>query len=199
MRISKGEGEHADSRIATKSETHADINPSVEGKDVAPPEMILEYAHDILEKKYALYMWCETKVQTLVTLDGLLLGGVFLAVGSIGVSGVLSVSLLATTLLFLLSSLVISLWHVKPLMFSGRTKLKNLRTVIGTEAYSSNEEYTNEMMNLNIRRMIELNAEQIRGMNKNIMKDQRAITWGVRFTTISILPLVLFLASVLKL
>jgi len=166
-------------------------------EESVPLKTILDYSLDILEKKYSLYMWCETKVQTLVTLNGLLLAGVFVIVGNIGASGLLSMSLLAITLTFLFSSLVISLWHINPLMYSGRTKLKNLRTTIGTEAYSSNQEYINEMMNLNIRKMIELDAEQIRGMNRNVMRDQRAIKWGVRLTAFAVIFLVFFLASVL--
>ena len=181
----------------------ADMGTSTEvftvRKGAAPLKTILEYSRDILEKKYRLYIWCETKVNTLVTLDGLLLGGVFLAIGSIGVSGMLSVVSVTTAFMFILASLIVSLWHIKPLMFSGRTSRKNLRTVIGTEAYKSNEEYANELINLNIREMIQLDAEQIRGMNKNIMKDQKAITWGVCLTIASIPPLVIFLMSALKL
>jgi hypothetical protein len=163
----------------------------------APVDKILEYSLDILEKKYDLYMWCETKVHTLVTLNGLLLGGIFVLVSSHKVSGVISLSLLGATLLFLLSSLFLALWHVKPLMYSGRTKLKNLRTTIGTEAYSSNEEYIAEMMNLTISKMIELDAEQIRGMNRNIMMNQRAIKWGVRLTATAIFLAAAFFVSVM--
>jgi hypothetical protein len=159
-------------------------------------EEILKYSLDILEKKYDLYMWCEAKVGTLVTLDGLLFGAIFVLVSSRKVSGLLSLSLLGVTLLFLLSSLLLSTWHIKPLMYSGRTKLKNLRTTIGTEAYSSNKEYIDEMMNLTIPKMIELDAEQIRGMNRNIMRNQRAINWGVRLTAVSIFLAAAFFISV---
>jgi hypothetical protein len=156
-------------------------------------DKILAYSNGILERKYDLYMWCEAKVGTLVTLDGLLLGGLFVIIKFNEISGFVDLSLLFLILSLMLSSLVISLWHTKPLMFSGRTRSRNLRTVIGTEAYSSSQEYLDEMMTLSIEKMIALNVEQIRGMNKNIWVDQKAINLGVRLTAFSVFPLVLLI------
>ena len=194
----KNEQELEDSQIPSSLTLGGSATQPKGGANQASLYEILQYSLDILDKKYRLYMWCEAKVSTLVTLDGLILAGVFVLIRVNGVSGSLDVSFMAATLAFLLSSLLIALWHIKPLMYSGRTTLKNLRTTVGTEAYSSTKEYADEMMQLSIEKMIRLDAEQIRGMNKNIMDFQKAIRLAVILTSISIFPLALLVASAVR-
>ncbi len=93
-------------------------------------------------------------------------------------------------LALLIGSVFLSLRHVIPIMYSGRSQRTNPRTVIGTEAYRSNQAYTDEIMSLTLESMIALDADQIRGMNKNIMRNQRAIRIAVRLTMAALIPLV---------
>lgn len=160
---------------------------------VASEELIRVYTADILDKKYKLYDWCETKVQTLVTLDGLLLAGLFVILANRRLDTIWADSTAALALLLLISSLLIALWHIRPLMYSGLSQPKNPRTVVGTEAYESTDEYLGEIMKLNVHRMIQLDADQIRGMNRNIWKNQRAINWAVYAAMASIAPLAVFI------
>lgn len=145
---------------------------------------------DILDKKYRIYDWCEQKISTLVTIDGLLLGALFLAVDTSAIQGWKMFTLFGLSIALLLGSILISLWHVVPLMYSGRSHPKNPRTSYGTEAYESNEEYGRAVMALRIEDMIRLDTDQIRGMNKNIMRDQRAIRWAARLTMLALIPTV---------
>ena len=143
---------------------------------------IHSYSLDVLSKKYDLYDWCETKINTLVTVDGILLGALVLLFGGdkFALKGAINLGLATAAALLFTASLGFSLYHVDPKMWSGRiTDQKNLRTVKGTENYQSNEEYIKAMMALDLQSMIRVNCHQIRGMNANIWKNYRAIRFAV--------------------
>ena len=143
---------------------------------------IYSYSIGILEKQYGLYNWCETKVRTLVTVNGILLGAMFLRLTAedFPLTGWVNILLAVGTVAFFTISLVLCLYHLSPRMWSGRIEdRKHLRTVRGTERYSSNEEYYEALVNLKLDEMIRLNCDQIRGMNKNIWADFRAIQRAV--------------------
>ncbi len=154
---------------------------------------IYDFSIDVLGKRYDTYQWCEDKVNTLVTLNGLLIGALFVTIDKIfSKSECLNFVMASLAILFLATSLALSLYHIIPKMNSGRIT-RNIRTVIGTEQFDSNESYFDEYLKLELIDMVKLNTEQIRGMNKNIMKNQIAI----RIAAIcSIIGMVLFLVLI---
>ncbi len=92
----------------------------------------------------------------------------------------------------LAGSLAVSVYHVKPKMWSGRIpNKKNLRTVYGTEQYGSTEDYMKELGELDLTGMIKANCEQIVGMNKNIWRNQQAIQWAVFMTLLGLLVMLI--------
>lgn len=156
------------------------------------------YALDILAKKYHLYDWCEKKISTLVTIDGLLIGGLLLVIDLDALSRWKMLACFGLSLALLMGSILISLWHVIPVMYGGRSSRRNPRTVVGTETYSTNREYIDAVMSLSLEDMIRVDLDQIRGMNKNIMRNQRAIRTAVKLTMAALIPLVFLVALVIK-
>lgn len=149
---------------------------------------------DILSWKYWLFDWSEQKISTLVTIDSLLLGALFLAVDSASIEGWHMISLFCFSIVSLLISILISLWHVLPLMYSGRSDPENPRTSYGIEKYESNVTYKNTLTALSLEEMIGFDSDQIRGMNKNIFRYQRAIRWAAWMTILGLLPTVALVA-----
>jgi hypothetical protein len=164
-----------------------------------PPnlEIVLAFTQDILDKKYDLYHWCESKIASLLTLDSILLGGLFLVITTHGhFANPVDYWLIASTAAILLASLSVALVHIMPAMNSGLTSGKNPRTVIGTAKYESNASYLADLRQIDMARVIELNAEQARGMNKNIMRNQRAIKIAALLTLAAIVPLLIVVGRI---
>lgn len=174
------------------------LNPNIQRTQSEADRLVevLNFTQDVLDKKYGLYQWCEMKINTLVVLDGLLLGGVYVVIDKFGkIDGFFELAMLGLAGFFLFGSLLISLFHIKPAMNSKRTSERNIRTVIGTEAYRTLNEYSAQFADLTPRDVIQLNIEQAYGMNKNIMRSQRAIKIGVWMAVCGIIPLIGFIGS----
>lgn len=151
---------------------------------------ILAFAERIADKRYDLYHWCEQKVYTLATIDGILFAGVFLLV--IRVPDQARYVFLAAaieTMTCLIISLTLALWHVNPLMDAKVGNSTNPRTVIGVESFRTADAYHQALLRLDIHKMIRYTAFQIRGMNRNIWRDHKAIRWAVRASLLSLVGL----------
>lgn len=186
---------------ASDADTNSDADskkrePRGDPQETAPLTETQLYALDILSKKYHLYDWCEDKISTLVTIDGLLIGGLLLVINLREITGWARLASFSLSLALLMGSILISLWHVIPVMYSGRSSRRNPRTVVGTEAYSTNLEYARAVMRLSLKDMIAVDLDQIRGMNKNIMRNQRAIRIAVRLTMAALVPLAMLIGLV---
>jgi len=156
---------------------------------------ILEYSADINRHRYDLYMWCESKIYSLITVDSLLFGALFLVVGTrVHVTSVINKCDLGFTVACLAASLVISLWHIEPKMDSRVGNYDNPRSSIGI-AKKSKEEYLETLMKLDLSKMIEFNSSQIMGMNKIIMGNQRAIKFASVATIIGLFGFIVLMAQ----
>jgi hypothetical protein len=140
-------------------------------------------------------MWCESKIYSLITVDSLLFGALFLVVGTrVHVTSALNKSDFGVTVAFLATSLVISLWHIEPKMDSRVGNYDNPRSSIGI-ARKSKEEYLASLMSLDLEKMIEFNSSQIKGMNKIIMTNQRAIRLASFATIVGLLGFIALMAQ----
>lgn len=144
------------------------------------------FSGEILDKKYQLYVWCETKVYNLVTINGALLAALSVILYSnmgsnarykslLFASGFASIGLLSL-------SVLICLIHIIPKMNSGRTDGKNIRSVIGTNKFTNGAEYHDALASYDLDAMIRSNCDQIVGMNTNIWKNHMAIRRAARST-----------------
>lgn len=162
---------------------------------------LLEYTTQIIEKRYDLYHWCEQKIASLATIDGVLLASLFLLVGSIPGQGQkylvlsdqviidlrdLAILALLEALICLLISISVCLWHIIPLMDSKVGNQTNPRSVIGIERFKTAHDYHQAILQLDLDTMLRYNAYQIKGMNKNIWRDQKAIRYGVVASVLSL-------------
>lgn len=165
-------------------------------------EDIFRFGTDILQKKYELYMWCETKTYNLLTANGALLAAIFLLLNSLGDfnerPAVWFLGLLSSVLV--LASVVVSLVNIIPRMDSGATSRKNLRSVIGTNNFDHYDDYHDALSTMDLKAMVYSNSEQIYGMNKNVWKSQSAIRRAAWFTAAGVVALAMFavLASTTK-
>lgn len=157
-------------------------------------EDAFRFGSDILQKKYELYMWCETKTYNLLTADGALLAAIFLLLNATGgFSGHVAVWLVGiAAAVLVLVSVVISLMNIIPRMDSGATSRRNLRSVIGTNNFSNYEDYHTALSKLDLAAMVHSNSEQIYGMNRNVWESQKAIRQSVWFTAAGVAALAIF-------
>lgn len=154
---------------------------------------IYNFSLDINHNRYTLYTWCESKIQTLVTVNSVLFAALFVTSGGrITTASGLDLVLLALAVLFLASSLIIAIWHIEPKMNSKVGNLANPRTSIAIHRMTK-EEYLANLMALDLATMVQHNSLQIKGMNKIIMTNQRAIRIATKLTIIGLL---LFLVTI---
>ena len=101
------------------------------GKPAADTRDLLSYAQELVGKQYELYQWCETKIQSLVTVNGLLLGGFFLLLDKYPLVGGGERALAMGTAAILAASLLLALHHLIPRLDSRVGNTDNPRSVIG--------------------------------------------------------------------
>lgn len=150
-----------------------------------------EFTIGILESRYALYAWCETKMQTLAAVDSILLGAVAITIGQhYKLNSGLHDTLAGATAFFLVASLAVILWHIIPLMNSGVGNDNNPRSTVVVLQYETKERYLEHVNALQIEDLITYNSNQSYGMSKNIMRDRAAIRFAVYLTYAAIAPFV---------
>jgi hypothetical protein len=164
--------------------------------------LILDFTLGIIDRKYQLYEWTETKIGTLVSIDSLIIGGVLVLAtqDSFGIGkSFWNKAFFIAPLIVLGVSIMFSLAHTVPKMDSGIGNLsfRNLRQTASTERYSP-KEYLEGMSRLTLRDMIVQNSNQIKGMNSIIMTNQRELRRGVLSTILGVaLTLVWILSQVI--
>jgi hypothetical protein len=140
----------------------------------------LEFSTDVLHSRYELYSWCEDKVQNLVTVSGVLLGAAFLIITNDNIrKGWTSFdyTLASVAGVLLGSGLIVSLYHIIPKMNSGLGNETNPRVTIAIEQLSK-DGYYSRVARMSVEEILRATTDQIKGMNHNIMRNQRAIRWA---------------------
>jgi hypothetical protein len=152
-------------------------------------KLIYEFTTEINKHRYDLYNWCETKIQSLITVDSILLGALIVTInGHLKLNDWTNALAVGIAAALLTSSLAISLWHIEPKMDSKVGNYDNPRSSIGI-AMMTKEEYYQKHMQLTCEEMIYYNCLQTKGMNKIIMTNQRAIRIAALSTIASLLPI----------
>ena len=140
----------------------------------------LEFSTDVLHSRYELYSWCEDKVQNLVTVSGVLLGAAFLIITNDSLRKGwtnLDYTLASVAGVLLGSGLIVSLYHIIPKMNSGLGNETNPRVTIAIEQLSK-DGYYSRVAGMSGEEILRATTDQIKGMNHNIMRNQRAIRWA---------------------
>ena len=164
----------------------------------------IEFLASLLERKYSLYDWTETKIASLIALDGLLLAAAFVLLDSRDarrlptfrgdlIETTLPPALTFLTVLPLLISLLICLWHITPSMNSQTTPQPELSRAMGSvqglALHGSREAFRTRVDQLTKADIIWSQTAQIWGMNMNILKNTRAVRVAVRCSTVGTLAL----------
>lgn len=147
-----------------------------------PDKENYDFATHVLDKKYALYEWCEQKTNTLATVNSILLAAFFAIVGTrFSADTALRKIEFAGAVGFIGLSMAIVLWHIEPTMRSKTLPRgsKNLRSVVGTRNHASKDDYHESIRDADRERMLRDTTDQIYGMNKNVWRNQRAIRLAV--------------------
>lgn len=158
---------------------------------------VLEFTYTVLDKKYSLYEWTHNKLNTLVSINGLAVGGMLVLATSShqSITGSAwvhwTVFVLAITAFSV--SIALSLYNTLPKMDSGigNKTFGNLRQVVSTEALSPRD-YLDRVSALTRRDMIVQNVNQIKGMNSIVWKNQREIRTVTILSMIGLSLLVLW-------
>jgi hypothetical protein len=165
-----------------------------QGNTLKEPDLdiILQYTTGIVDKRHDLYQWCEQKIASLATIDGILLAGVFLLIGG-GAHHHPHIFLGAAieSLICLTISLITSLWHIIPIKDAKVGNSTNIRTIIGIESFKTADDYYQACLKLDTNSMIRYNAMQIKGMTRNISRDHRAIRYGASASIASLVGLII--------
>lgn len=158
----------------------------------------------LLERKYALYDWTETKIASLIALDGLLLAAAFVLLDSRGGKRLptfrgdlsettVSPALMLLSVMPLLVSLLICLWHITPTMNSRSTAKPELPRALGSvqglALHGSRDAFRSKVARLTSEDIIWSQTAQIWGMNVNILKNTRAVRAAVWCSTLGTLAL----------
>ncbi len=155
-----------------------------------------ELSVELLQRKYHLYDWTEQKINSLISLNGLLLAAIFVLISNRSPwTGTLRPLLAIACVGPLMASATSCLWHIVPTMNSRRVPDNELKNVVGSvkgiEAYASNDEYYDKIMSMPLEDMIWSNVAQVRGMNKNIMRNTTALNFAALSTGVGLVALVL--------
>ena len=164
---------------------------------VQPRHAAMELAANILDKRFELYAWCEQKAATLATVNSiLLLGLVPLAGDNFDIDTWTRRVLFGAATLPIVLSTALVLWHIDPLMRSGRipSTERNLRSVHGVEKFVSNDDYYDSIANATDAEILRSATNQIRGMNRNIIRNQKAIKIAVKLDLVGLLFAVMVVA-----
>lgn len=166
--------------------------------DVTDPglEKRYEFSVELLQRKYHLYDWTEQKINSLISLNGLLIAAIFVLISNRSPwTGTLKPLLAIACVGPLLASATSCLWHIVPTMNSRRVPSSDLNRVVGSvkgiETYASNQEYYDKIMSMPLEEMIWSNVAQIRGMNKNIVRNTAALNFAAIATGVGLVALVL--------
>jgi hypothetical protein len=152
----------------------------------------LDFSVDVLHSRYELYGWCEQKVSHLLAVSGVLLGASVVLISDADLRTrwtTIDYVLIAIVGIFLGTGLVISLFHAVPKMNSKLGNESNPRVTIAIDRYSM-DDYYRMVVDLTPEQSLRFTTDQIKGMNRNIMRNQEAIRTASHATIVGLLALV---------
>lgn len=154
-------------------------------------EIIYNFATHILDKRYELYCWIETKINLLLLINTVLASiCYFLIYESIEfVVPLVPNFLIFAAMIFLFASIIQCLVLIIPKMKSPiwKTKdkeeliVKQIRSSIGIEEFTP-EEYREKFRTLDFNTIIDMNVDQIKKMNSIIIAASNGIRRGAIWT-----------------
>lgn len=160
---------------------------------------IYDYTLNIVDKQYRSYVWNDTKVQSLITINAALFAGLLVIRQLFGNMDIFPAILLIVSLVLQIMSLIILLIHIVPRINSKIGNELNLRTMVGITPYTktqTKDDYLNKMLELDIEQMIKQNCYQIVGMCKNNLRSEAFIRKAVVLTIVSVAMMVIMVACV---
>ena len=142
----------------------------------------IEYSKDILEKRYQLYTWLDTKVNLSLVINTALLGFAYILIERSEVEKLLICQILIIlAILFVGISVFFCLFLIKPAMksplwkkYSDQLVEKQPRTSIGIETFSP-KEYIKYMNKISLGDMLQFNLDQILKMNRIVNNYSRRL------------------------
>lgn len=155
----------------------------------------IAFVEDVLSRRYDLYSWCEAKINTLSTVNSILLGILLALTGVVFKPvGWFSTTLLVMCAAAILGSFVVVLVHIIPSMRSGKNPKneRNLRSVLGVSRFETREDYVAAVLASTREGRFWNATVQLYGMNKIVMNNQRAIRWAVVLDLVALMLYVLF-------
>jgi hypothetical protein len=161
----------------------------------------IQYLERLSQKQLDLYDWNETKVNTLVLVDSVLLGAATLYLDKINIMRTEpslwftlgNIILVLVLLLPLCFSLIIALFHIADKMSSGKANSSdrlNHRAISKIDMFKTNFDYIDEVRKLTASQICEDLCNQIYGMNKNILKTQKTLKKAVYLDIIGLVGFV---------
>ncbi|MFK7953080.1 MAG: hypothetical protein AB8B73_09555 [Ekhidna sp.] len=161
-------------------------------------ELKLSYTKDILDKRYALYSWLDTKTNLSLAINSALLGFSYLLLNNHNEVEIIYIKIIILISVLLIGfSILISLSLTNPTMKTPIWKMKKSslidkqpRTSIGIALYEP-DEYLNHMLTINTTEMITYNSDQIVKMNSNINLASKKLKTIVRLSSIALILLVI--------
>ena len=158
--------------------------------DMAPVDVRLAQALDILDKQYRLYSWNDAKALSLITTDSVL----FAAVGFLFaacLSDNLALLLLGLALLLLSLSLFVVLRQVIPQGSSGKSgEAANIRSLRGICSFPNWTTYRDRFCDYTTDQFAEDAIRQAYGMADNNDQSRKTISRGVALTLAGIVALI---------
>lgn len=152
--------------------------------------ILIEYTYGIIDKQFFSYSFNYQKIQGIIAIDSALIAGIFVGIQAFKINDIAMYILFAISLLLLLISLLLCLFHSIPEIDSRIGNDDNLRTLIGIKKYNK-KEYYEKISVLNSKDLLRMNCYQISGLCKLNIKSQKLIRIGVILTSIGV-----FVASI---
>ena len=157
----------------------------------------IEYSKDILDKRYHLYTWMETKINLSLMINTILLGFSYFLLDKS--TFICSQILIILSILLIGYSLLKCLFLINPIMKSTLWKKhgkklidKQPRISIGIETFEI-EEYHNCMKIMSLKDMLKYNVDQILKMNRIVNTYSRQLKYIIRLSACALLCLIIAL------
>ena len=153
-------------------------------QEFAELEIRQRWIDAVIEKQYELYARRDSKLQSIATLDALLIASIAFAFDS-SVKPLAAFSLIICAALIFVS-ILLSLWHIRPTISSGRSvgSDANVRSLTGIQSFASWESYRDTMRTVPPEAYFESSVRQAYGMSSTNLKSYRVVRFAV-FSTMA--------------
>jgi hypothetical protein len=155
-------------------------------------ELALTFSQSILDRRFALEAWLDSRGNWLLSVDSILVGAVFVFSGNAALDTAGRFATLAS-FVSLLTGMAFTLYLALP-KFRSRRQLrheggfneKNPRSTFGIAQYGS-EEYRQLLTGLSVNNMIDLTADQIRQVNEILLQEIKYTVFAIIATSVGLI------------